>query len=68
MVEVVSSIHNANWCALIIDKETDISNKEQLCAIIWWVDNDSNIFENSIELIVIFPSQILKQLISSRIA
>ena len=68
MVEVVSSIHYANWYALIIDKETDISNKELLCAIIWWVDNDSNIFENSIELIVIFPSQILKQLISSRIA
>ena len=68
MVEVVSSIHNANWYALIIDKATDISNKEQLCAIILWVDNDFNIFEDSIELIVIFPRQILKQLISSRIA
>ena len=55
MVEVVSSIHNANWYALI-DKATDISYKEQLCPIIRWEDNDFNIFDDSIELIDILKT------------
>ena len=51
MVEVISSIECANRYALIIAEATDISNKERLCAIIRWEDNDFNIFEDSIELI-----------------
>ena len=51
MVEALSSIYSANWYALIVDEATDICNKEQRCAIIRWVDNDFNIFEDPIESI-----------------
>ena len=44
-------IHDASIFALIADEATDISNKEQLCISLRWVDTNFVIHEDTLELI-----------------
>ena len=51
LMDILADIRIAKWYALIADEATDVSNKEQLCVTIRWVDNECKIFEDFIELI-----------------
>ena len=48
---ILHEIREVNVFALIVDKATDISHKEQMCITFRWVDSDFNINEAPLELI-----------------
>ena len=49
--DILRKIREACKFSLIADEATDVSNTEQLCITIRWVDNEFDIHEDPLELI-----------------
>lgn len=49
--EILHDVREAEVFAIIVDEATDISNAEQLCLSVRWVDNALMIHEVPVELI-----------------
>ena len=49
--DILCKIREACKFSLIADEATDVSNTEQLCITIRWVDNEFDIHEDPLELI-----------------
>ena len=49
--EILQDIREAKCFSLLADEATDMSNAEQLCINIQWVDYELNIYEAPLELI-----------------
>lgn len=48
---LLCDIRIAQWFSFIVDEATDVSHKEQIVICIGWVDKDSSIHEDPLELI-----------------
>ena len=64
LMDFLADIRIAKWYALIADEATDVSNKEQLCVTIRWVDNECKIFEDFIELINVPDAETITDLLT----
>ena len=50
---ILSEVRKASMFSLIADEASDVSQKEQLCINLQWVDNDLDIHEAPVELICV---------------
>ncbi len=50
-LQLLENIHKASIFSLIADEATDVTNKEQLCISLRWVDEMFDIHEDALELV-----------------